>query len=294
MKDRICISFSGGETSAFMAKILLHMRSSRDVQVVFANTGQEDEKTLTFVDRCDREWGLKVVWVEAAVSPNRGEGTRHKVVDFNTASRNGEPFRAVVAKYGLPGPGYTHCNRELKLAPITSYLRSIGWAANTYSTAIGIRADEIDRMSNLAKVKFGAVYPLVGLGVRKKDVQAFFDANTFRLGLPEHFGNCVWCWKKSLRKHLTIIQQKPDVFDFPIDLENEFENHSLSGPLSAPRRMFRGRLTAKDLKELAQKPFNEFFDSRLAPLELDAQGACGESCEVFADIDDFEEKAGDQ
>lgn len=276
--DRICVSVSGGETSALMAKILKAALPTKQLVFVFSNTGQEDARTIKFLRRCDDEFGLNLVLVEAVVDPAKGAGTRHRVVDYNSLSMNGEPFEAVVAKYGLPGPGgYTHCNRELKLAAITSYLRSIGWSAGSYRTAIGIRADEIDRMSGDAK-RYGAFYPLVGLGVTKKDVRAAFDAMDFSLGIPEELGNCTWCWKKSKRKHLTLMQSNPEVFDFPEMLERKYSRTSLSGPLDEPRRLFRGRMTVADIRSLASGNADLGDDA-------DTNGGCGDSCELFADMD---------
>ena len=145
---RLLISFSGGETSALMAKLIRARWHNRYAEIitVFSNTGQENEETLQFVDRCDREFGLNVVWIEAVTNPERGQGVKARVVDLATADRSGAAFEAMIAKHGIPGPGFIHCTRELKERPITAYARSIGWGAGTYDTAIGIRIDEIDRM----------------------------------------------------------------------------------------------------------------------------------------------------
>ena len=63
LKDRISISFSGGKTSAYMTKMLLdHFRKHepwREIVVTFANTGQEHEETLKFVDRCDKVFATR-------------------------------------------------------------------------------------------------------------------------------------------------------------------------------------------------------------------------------------------
>lgn len=64
MSDRrLLISFSGGETSALMTKRILESNSMRseydEVRVVFANTGQENEQTLVFVDRCEKRCGWR-------------------------------------------------------------------------------------------------------------------------------------------------------------------------------------------------------------------------------------------
>lgn len=67
-KPKISVSFSGGRTSAYMSYLIKHhWGQSHDLSFVFANTGKENEETLEFVDRCDREFGLGVVWVEAVI-----------------------------------------------------------------------------------------------------------------------------------------------------------------------------------------------------------------------------------
>jgi 3'-phosphoadenosine 5'-phosphosulfate sulfotransferase (PAPS reductase)/FAD synthetase len=112
---------------------------------IFANTGDEEEKTLEFINRCSIGWNLNIVWVESVVHHNERKGSTYKVVDFKTASRNRGPFEEIIKKYGIPNQNFPHCNRELKLAPINSYVKSLGW--KNYKTAIGIRSDEFDRVN---------------------------------------------------------------------------------------------------------------------------------------------------
>jgi 3'-phosphoadenosine 5'-phosphosulfate sulfotransferase (PAPS reductase)/FAD synthetase len=182
-----------------MLRRLLDNPTHSEVVTLFANTSQEDERTLEFVDRVDREWGANIVWLEAVVHAGHGEGTTHRVVDFGSAKRKGEVFESVIAKYGIPNKAYPGaCTRELKLNATKSYLRSIEWGPGTYDTAIGIRADEIDRISSVA-AKNRFVYPLAVDGITKADVMAFWRGQPFDLQVPEHLGNCTWCWKKSLR-----------------------------------------------------------------------------------------------
>lgn len=162
---RLLLSFSGGKSSAYLVHRFLNEFAADwdEIEILFANSGQEHPQTLAYVDACSRTYGWPVVWVEAVVAPRKGDGTRHRIVTFDTASRSGEPFAEVIAKYGIPNTGYPHCTRELKLAPITSYLRSLGWDAGKYQSAVGIRADEADRMSEKAK-REGVIYPLVKWG----------------------------------------------------------------------------------------------------------------------------------
>lgn len=257
---------------------MLYDQASPDQHIVsvFANTGQEDERTLVFVDKCSRYWGIPVVWVEAAVNPKKGQGTTHKIVDFQSACRDPSIFEAVISKYGIPGRNYPHCTRELKLHPLTSYIRSIGWNKGTYVSAIGIRADEMDRM-NPNFDAHGLVYPLIKAKIKKSDVFEFWDKQAFDLRVPEHRGNCTWCWKKSLRKHLTLAREEPELYDFAQRMEaaHAFTNQN---PEKGPRTFFRERRTAADIVEMSKHDFEAFVDQRY----LDQGGSCEESCEVYS------------
>jgi len=86
-----CISFSGGRTSAYMLWRVLQSNGGLpdEARVCFANTGKEDEATLRFVDRCAQEWEIPITWVEYINADETKD--RFRVVDFETASRNGEP-----------------------------------------------------------------------------------------------------------------------------------------------------------------------------------------------------------
>lgn len=269
---RICISYSGGRTSAYLTWLLWsRYRSRYQFVVTFANTGEENEATLEFVDRCDREWGWGVVWLEADVQPERGMGTRHRIVNFQTASRRAEPFEAVIAKYGIPNKAYPHCTRELKEVPIRSYLRSIGWEAGTYHIAIGIRADEPARRVR----KPERVYPLLDwFPITKPEIIDWWGQQPFNLELQEHQGNCKTCWKKSLSKLVRIANETPQHFDFNLRMEAQYglAGHNVDGN---PRTFFRGHLCAKDIlamRDLKTPP----------PRQSDEDWGCSESCEAFA------------
>ena len=198
-KKKLIISFSGGETSAFMSQWILNNKKDEfEIVCVFANTGQENEETLDFVEKCDKEFNLNLVWVEAVINPKFGEGVRHRIVDYKTASRNGQPFEDLISKMGMPNQSAPFCTRDLKLNPIKSYLRSIGW--KKYWTAIGIRADEFDRI-NPNRLKERLYYPLVSdIQMTKPMINFWWNQQSFRLNLKGYQGNCKWCYKKSTNK----------------------------------------------------------------------------------------------
>jgi 3'-phosphoadenosine 5'-phosphosulfate sulfotransferase (PAPS reductase)/FAD synthetase len=160
----------------------------------FANTGQENEETLEFVHLLETRYELPVVWLEADINPGQGKGTRHKVVSYEAATRDGSLFDALCAKYGLPNPNFFHCTRELKESPILSYCRSIGWGKPPeFVRAIGIRFDELDRVSPNYKQN-GLYYPLAfDWQITKPHVNLFWSQQPQRLNLKGWQGNCKWC-----------------------------------------------------------------------------------------------------
>lgn len=283
-RRRLVVSFSGGRTSALMTYLLLKNldASEWEILVIFANTGQEHEQTLRFVQLCETVLGFPVIWVEAVTDPRMGKGVRFRRVTFDTASRDGAPFEAFIAKHGIPNVRWPACTRELKARPIRAYLRSIGWRHLTYDTAIGIRADEADRI-NPDHVAQRIIYPLVDLGIRKEQVVQFWREQAFDLRIPEHLGNCVWCWKKSLRKHLTLAKFHRPVFDFPQRMEVLYP-FSGNGKTGEPRRFFRENRTVEDLLARSREPFEPFVDgNHRYDEELDVGVGCGETCEIGAD-----------
>jgi len=257
MKDRVLISFSGGETSGYMLYYLTNLWEGRhecEFLVVFANTGEENEETLEFVKKCGEAFNVDIVWVEALVTMEMGVGTKHKIVDFDTASRNGEPFEAIIKKYGIPNQAFPHCNREMKLNPIHSYVKSIGWDKG-YKTAIGIRYDEIDRIVSDRK-KYNVIYPLIEYKkMTKPKINFWWSQQEFRLNLKSYQGNCKTCWKKSIRNLSKIAQDNPEHFDFFKKMEKKYGMLVPDGrePIldeegnQIPAKFFRGARSVQDI-----------------------------------------------
>jgi len=249
-KIKLLISFSGGRTSAFMAAFInAHKKYNQWQKIfVFANTGKELPETLDFVNECDERWGLGVVWIEADINPTKGKGTNYKIVDFDSASRNGEPFQSLIEKYGLPSKYYRHCTRDLKEIPIHKYAKSI--FGSDYLTAIGIRADEKHRLSNDPK----KVYPLAELGIDERAVRYFWDQQPFDLGIKDYEGNCDLCFLKSTRKRLTLINENPKIIDWWEYQEARYANEKQS-KFDAHRGFY-----VTDLVEMAKRPFAKAID----------------------------------
>lgn len=196
-----CISFSGGRTSAYMLHRVLESNGGlpKDATVCFANTGREDEATLRFVRDCAESWQVPIVWLEFGGA----------VVSFETASRNGEPFSALIDKKSyLPNPIARFCTSDLKIKPIDVYLKALGWVE--FEMMVGIRADEPRRVAKMAHLST----PLARAGVTRPDVMEFWAANRFDLDLRSDdgltpLGNCDLCFLKGGAQILSLIREKP-------------------------------------------------------------------------------------
>lgn len=211
--DQTCISFSGGRTSAYMLWRVLQAHNGKlpeGAVVCFANTGKEDEATLKFVHDCETNWNVPIVWLEWA-----GYQTpKFKIVDYKTASRNGEPFEECIKYYKkLPNPAQRWCTGQLKIRTIHRYLRSLGWKHDETDNDdfIGIRADEPRRAAKMPKHKV----PLFVAGVTKATIHDFWAQQSFGLDLQIHrgeslLGNCDLCFLKSMDKKMNIAREHPE------------------------------------------------------------------------------------
>ena len=233
-----CISFSGGRTSAFMLHKVLEAHDGElpeFAKVIFANTGKEMPQTLDFVNDCSKHWGVDIVWLERFAREAR-EDEKNKyvyettIVDYKSASRNGEPFAALIkARRYAPNPVARFCTSDLKIRAIKEYLIDmLGWET-PYTSLIGIRGDEVRRavkMNGTIESGQERYLPLYLDGVSAKDVGKFWEQNDFDLGLPNNngvtdWGNCDLCFLKGTGKKQSIIREKPELADWWIEQEEQ-------------------------------------------------------------------------
>jgi len=213
-EGNVAIAFSGGRTSAMMLHEIiaangLDVVNSDRVVVSFQNTGREMPETLDFVQECGERWGVRIVWLEY-----RPTKPWYAVVSHNSASRDGEPFDALIAKRKmLPNIDMRFCTEELKIKTARRYCRSLGW--KQWTSARGIRADEAHRAKASRDKRITNWHPLVDANVTKQMVAEFWRRQPFNLRLPflEHgnpFGNCDGCFLKSEADKAALIRHHPE------------------------------------------------------------------------------------
>lgn len=190
-------SFSGGRSSAMM----IQKMDLTNALVVFCNTGKEMPETLDFVDRCEKEWGIPIIWLEYRAV------RKYEVVTYETASRAGEPFAQLIKerKY-LPNMVARFCTSELKVLTIERYLKDQGY--DEWDTAVGIRADEPRRVAKM-RDKPGYFTPLADSGITSQDVIKYWSEQTFDLDLPASgfYSNCDLCFLKGYGIKQSLVNE---------------------------------------------------------------------------------------
>lgn len=279
MKKKLVISFSGGQTSGFMLKWIIDNWSDLyEIIVVFANTGKENEGTLRFVRDCENNWGIDIVWIESYPREDKTWAVDYKIVDFESASRKGNPFEGMIKKLGVPSTNAPFCSEQLKKFAILKLMRDLGW--RKYFIAIGIRADEIDRM-NEHHEKNRILYPLVkNIPMSKKMIQAWWDKQNFHLDIPYGTGNCDNYWKKPMKLLVYNQIHYPETFNWWQEMTDKYGYQyyrKSTENMKLPFNFYRGNLSPKDilkLADLSQLQLDMFVENE----RLDG---CSESCEVF-------------
>lgn len=205
------INFSGGRTSAYMAKRLID--EGGQYLVTFQNTGKEMPQTLDFINECDIKWNLNIVWLEFRF------GNGFEVVNYKTASRDGRPFNEAIEHKNnfLPNQRIRYCTQLLKIDTLHRYLKSIG--IKDYTSFNGIRYDEPRRWNKIKNSDYDIELPLVKWKITKPDVLNFWKQQEFDLMVNEPYGNCDCCFLKGKGKLSIIAKEKPELLDWWINKE---------------------------------------------------------------------------
>jgi 3'-phosphoadenosine 5'-phosphosulfate sulfotransferase (PAPS reductase)/FAD synthetase len=210
-EGNVCIAFSGGRTSAYMLHQILEANGGLPAGAIvsFQNTGREMPGTLDFVQECSERWRVPICWLE--YRPNK---PWFEMVEYDTASRQGQPFDALIAKRKmLPNIDMRFCTVEMKIKTARRFCRSLGW--KHWTVARGIRADEAHRARPSADKVMSNWHPLLDAKVTKHNIAQFWRGQPFGLRLPhlEHsnpFGNCDGCFLKSEADKAALIRDYPD------------------------------------------------------------------------------------
>lgn len=272
-EGNVQIAFSGGRTSAYMLRQILEANGNLPDRAVvcFQNTGREMPQTLDFVQECGDRWGVRIVWLEYLP-----DAPHFEMVSHNSASRNGEPFEALIRerKY-LPNQQARFCTGELKVRTSKRYLMSKGWTE--WTNAVGIRADEQRRIrpeDDKMRERWLIWQPLNHAGVTKRDVSAFWSRQPFDLRLPNvngkaALGNCDGCFLKSEAALSMLARDFPERHQWWERMEN-LASDLTSNPNGA---RFRKEYTRAELRSFVERQGDWIFDTEGALCQADG-GEC--------------------
>lgn len=266
-----------------------------DVHVTFANTGKEREETLRFVHECGSRWGVKVHWLEWQDREGRGTpaAERYTEVGLNSAARNGEPFKALIArKRYLPNAVTRFCTAELKIDTMKQFMIAQGY--KHWTNVVGLRFDEGHRLlkqyarNALGNERWVSYMPLDKARITKREhVMPFWLGDNvdprnltaplpqdFDLGLRDYEGNCDGCMLKGFDVLAAQERERPGYLDDWIAMEKIVTD--LGARPSGAR--FVTEYSYEAIKRHAQHPL-------LIPLDwqtLPEIGECGVACAVEA------------
>ena len=135
MEKVLVCTFSGGRTSAFLARyIQLNCNYDEYRKIyVFANTSKERQETIDFIIKCSKEWNMEIIFIQAVINREKGIGTDFEVIDYMNGEKlkmNGELFEDLLKAYPMPNNKASNCTRELKEVPIKKYIKSLGTNLN--------------------------------------------------------------------------------------------------------------------------------------------------------------------
>jgi hypothetical protein len=262
-----------------------------DIHVTFANTGKERWKTLRFVYECGRQWNVLIRWLEWIDREGRNTLPEDRFVEvgFNSCSRHGEPFKALVRRKGyLPNAVTRFCTAELKIDTMKQFMLSLGYTK--WTNVVGLRHDEGRRLlkqyarNASGKERWTSSMPLdKALITKRAHVLPFWLGDNvdprepvhplpqgFDLGLRDYEGNCDDCMLKGFDVLAFQERETPGELDDWIEMEDTV----LSLGARPKGARFIAEHSYRDIKAHAQHPL-------LIPLDwtaLPAIGECGDMC----------------
>ena len=229
------INFSGGRSSAYMLRSIQIFNDGipDNAEVIFCNTGKELEATLDFVHECGVRWDIPITWLEyryrgwakGGISEPKND---YMVVDYESASRKGEPFAQLITKSSmLPNVMARKCTSELKVETIRRYMRSQhGKKRSEYINVLGIRYDEKRRVKKALMEECQVMYPLVYAQETIEHVQHYWNYEDFDLGIDSMYSNCDLCFLKGQKTLIETMRVAPALAQWWIEQEQRVQKKS--------------------------------------------------------------------
>ena len=284
-KNIFC-SVSAGYSSVMMAIMMKEWYPNHNIIFAMANTSKEHIESIHFMNKCDKYFGLKMNWIEAVFNKN-GKGVDFNIVNQYNLKLNGQIFESGIKKLGIPSKINKWCNRDMKVVPLKKFADSV-FGLNNYSIAVGMRIDELDRISVNYKTN-NVFYPLVEHKISTRERNIFWSKQPIKIKIPAYKGNCDMCFEKSNRKLMTIINEDPNSLIWWDEMVKKYAKIPIEGKPAYNAyaekdgmNFYRENKSIQDLVNMAQRPFSKATDAYIYENDLfDLEGDCGAGCQVF-------------
>ena len=251
----LVVNLSGGRTSAYMLRRILDANRGlpERTAVIFANTGKERPETLDFLHEIEQRWNVPVVWLEYIYRQERPKH-HYRIVDYETACRNGEPFELLIAlRKSLPTVKQRFCTEELKVDTISRYMRR-ELRQKYYVNLLGIRYDEPSRWVKAIQEQCRVEYPLVHARVTLPEIESFWRESPFDLAIPSDWSNCDLCFLKGRRRLVEYMRRFPEASKRWSGHEEKVQHHARRRLLRKPEMaQFSRRHSYAQLQDLADR-----------------------------------------
>jgi hypothetical protein len=280
------VSFSGGRTSAYLVHLMEQKRKNEgwDVEYVFCDTGAEHPKTYKFISDVVDNFGIKLTCIKGVIHPELGKGTYYDIVNIDSIGWDLSVWNDMTEKYSNPCITSPFCTDRMKTTPLTKYLND-NHGKGGFTNWMGMRVDEPKRI----KAKKGIRYLAEISDFEKQDIIKWWSEMPFDLGIEEHLGNCVFCFKKSAGKLALATKDEPQLMTEFNGMLSRPEVRDLSEKRGVPKNViYRGNLTILGISKLYKDVERNELRQKLK-FSKRLEGECSESCEAFGQTDMIEE-----
>jgi len=257
----LLVTVSGGRSSAMMAYHIHTSEKYKDYNkaYVFANTGMERPETIEFLRNIQSVWGIPLTLIEGTYSNVMRVAVGYKIVDWQSLNMNAIPFEGAVmhinkGEYsGLPNSNAPYCSPYMKTMPCEAFAKDI-FGKNNYLKAIGFRKEDMPKRISWPEIKEdkARIFPLltdfdepIGL----LELNAWWNKQSFQLGINSKLGNCELCWKKSDKNLVEVIRSGTRFVEWWQKMEDQYGNTS-----------FRSRKSIADFVAIANQPSTMSID----------------------------------
>ena len=257
---RYLLHVSGGRTSGMLLYRILDAYGGRlpaNVRAVFANTGKEHAKTLTFLRDMERRWRVPITWVEYTAPTPAAIGdpkNTFRIVDYDTASRRGEPFAALIRSRKMLPNATPHVHRGPQGRDRRPLRADETALVATAPAILGIRHDEPKRWAKALWEEQDRVSPRRREGDAER--RRALRLAAVRSGSAATSGTATYASSKASGSDPPA--QYPERADWWI----EQERYRRSWPARQEARLtrFLMRYTYEDLRAAPMMPFGELLD----------------------------------